>query len=188
VSTPWIVAFVALWIFTLLLATILLGLLRRVMTVLEAAEARVTNALTAPRTEGAAPGTRIPAFEATMDGGRAVESTALLREGAVLVFMEAGCEPCKQLAAELEGVGERIDGVPLYVVVEGAPAAAELALPPSLSVLYQREGAVSRAFETRATPQAFAVDATATVVERMIPGTRKHLRELASRCKQASAS
>jgi hypothetical protein len=164
-----------------------LGLLRRVTTVLEAAEAAVAGALDVPRAEGAAPGTRIPPFEVTTDGGRSVESTELLREGGVLVLMEAGCEPCRQLARELDGVGERIDGVPLHVVVEDTPAGRELPLPPGLSVLYQRDGAVSQAFGSRATPLAFALDPTGTVLERTIPGTRRHLRELAARCREAAS-
>ena len=187
-STPWIVAFVVLWAFSLLTATILLGLLRRVTTVLESAEAAVANALTGPGAGGAPPGTRIPTFEATADGGRTVSSAELLEDGAVFVFMETGCEPCKELAGRLRNTGERLDGVPFYIVLEDTPAAREFPLPPGVPVLYQRGGAVSRAFDSHATPQAFAVDATATVIERTIPGTTDHLRDLARRCREAVAS
>lgn len=187
-STPWIVAFGALWVVTLLLAAVVLGLLRRVGTVLESAEVAAASAIAGggPGVFGAAPGTRLPAFEATTEEGRLVDSAELLREGGVFVFMERGCEPCKQLAGKLDGVGARIDGVPLYVVVGDGQAGRELSLPPSLTVLYQHDGAVSGAFESRATPQAFAVDSTATVVERIVPGTKEHLGQLAARCKQAA--
>lgn len=179
---PWIAAFVALWVVTLLTAVVVLGLLRRVNTVLDSAEKRLAAAMT-PGVGGAAPGTTIGPFEAALDG--ATISSDELFPG-VFVFMSPGCEPCKGLAGELGKIGDRVDDVPVYVVLEDTPDARELPLPANVRVLYQRERAVSAAFDTNATPQAFAVDRAATVIERAVPGNAEHVRELAARCEQPS--
>jgi thiol-disulfide isomerase/thioredoxin len=180
VSGPWIAGFVALWVVTLLTATLVLGLLRRVNMVLDSAEKRLVDSMAGAGFGGAAPGTTIAPFEAALNG--ATVSSDELVPG-VFVFMSTACEPCKALAKELGKVGERVDDVPVYAVFEDTPDAREYPLPPNVRVLYQRERAVSTAFDTTSTPQAFAVDATATVVEQMIPGTAKHVRELAARCR-----
>ena len=179
-SGPWIAGFVALWVVTLLLATLVIGLLRRVNNVLETAERRVASAPGVPGIGGAAPGTAIGAFEADLDGAT-VSSQDLFP--AVFLFLATGCAPCLELAPQLGSLGREVDGVPLYVVLEDTPEGREFPVPPEVPVVYQRERAVSDAFETHATPQAFAVDATGTVVEQTVPGTTKQLRELAARSK-----
>jgi len=185
VSGPWIAGFVALWVVTLLTATLVLGLLRRVNTVLDAAEKRLADSMAGTGFGGAPPGTTIGPFEAALNGAT-VSSNELFP--AILVFMSSDCEPCQALAGELGKVGERVEDVPVYAVFDDTPAAREFPLPTNVRVLYQRERAVSEAFETTATPQAFAIDATATVVERTIPGTAKHVRELAAQCRNATAA
>ena len=184
-TAAWIAAFAALWIVVVLTVAVVLGLLRRVNTVLDAAEKRLAESMVGPGAGGAPPGTTITPFEAALNG--ATVSSQQLFPG-VFVFMSTGCEPCKRLARELGKIGERVDNVPIYVVFEDTPLAREFPLPANVRVLYQRQGVVSAAFDSTATPQAFAVDEAAVVVERTIPGTAKDVRELSARCKRASST
>jgi thiol-disulfide isomerase/thioredoxin len=182
-TAPWIVGFVALWGVTLLTATIVLGLLRRVSTVLEAAERRLADSTVGPGAGGAAPGTRIEHFEARLDGA-SVSSDELFP--GVFVFMSTGCEPCRGLAKSLAKVGERVGRIPVYVVFEDTPAVRDFPIPPNVRVLYQQRRVVSDAFDTIATPQAFAVSEEATIVERRIPGSADDIRELARLCDESN--
>jgi hypothetical protein len=179
-SGPWIAGFVALWIATILLGTLVIGLLRRVNNVLETAERRVASASGGPGIGGAAPGTTIGAFEADL-GGITVSSHDLFP--GVFLFLSTPCALCLELAPQLGSFGREVDDVPVYVVLEDTPEGREFPVPPEVPVLYQRKRAVSDAFETHATPQAFAVDAKGTVVEQAVPSTTTKLRELAARSK-----
>jgi hypothetical protein len=179
-SGPWIAGFVALWVVTLLLGTLVIGLLRRVNNVLETAERRVASIPGELGIGGARPGTAIGPFEAELDG--VTVSSHDLFPG-VFILLSTGCAPCVELAPQLGSLGREVDGVGVYVVLEDTPEGRDFPLPPEVPVLWQHERAVSNAFETHATPQAFAVDPTGTVVEQAVPSTPKQLRELAVRSK-----
>lgn len=182
-SAPWIVAFLSLSGIVLLLAVTLLGLLRRVTGVLERTEARLAEA-PAQLGGGAAPGTKIPAFEVLSAEGKPVSSSELFSRPAVALFLSAGCQPCRKLVAELTAGDASLSGVPLLAFIEDTAAAREFPLAPELSVFYQRQQAAAAAFQSTATPQAFAVDAGEIVYERTVPGSRRHLLELATRLRQ----
>lgn len=176
-TTPWIVAFVALWVLTLLLAVVVTGLLRRVTAVLERAEARVAGTAAPPDRGGLEPGSHVPPFVVRDDAGAPVPSEDLLASGGVVLFMDADCDPCQRLAEELAQVGDTLDGLPLVVVLR--EPAADLTLPPGVPTLYQPNREASTAFRNIASPQAFAVDAAGVVRERAIASRLEDLRRLA---------
>lgn len=177
-STPWAVAFVALWAVVILLAVVVLGLLRRIGAVLERTEATITAA--ARSVGGARPVTKIGSFEVRNVDRAIVSSSELFSTGSVVLFMSAGCEPCRKLASELTGVTDTIDGVPLYVLIEDSRVAREFPLPPRATVLYQVDSAASRAFANLVTPQAFAVDVGGEVIDVAVPASAQDIRRLAS--------
>lgn len=174
--TPaWIAAVSALWVLVLLLTFLVLGTLRRVAAVLEQvvpAEAPVL---------GAAPTTVVSPFEVYDELGALVTWEEVLVEPAtILLFIEPGCLPCLRLLEQLDGVGERLEGVPFHMVTSDSPEARELPVPQELTVLYQRDGDVTRAFSNRATPQAYAVGNDRVVLDRRLPAEVSDLREMAS--------
>lgn len=141
-TVPWIVAFLVLAAVVLLLAVSVLGLLRRVTGVLEQAEARLSAS---PAGLGGAPrGTAIPQFEVRDASGVAVSSADLFVTPSVALFMSAGCQPCRALAAEMTEVGETVEGVPLHVVLEDSAAAREFPLPRGVRAFYQVDQVASR--------------------------------------------
>ncbi len=175
-TAPWIAAFFALWALVLVEGMALLGLLRRVTSVLERTEAAV---LAPTEVGGAAPGTKIPPFEVQGRSGERVHSKVLLSSPAVVLFVGAGCAPCHQLVLQLEGVAEFGDGARLIVISDDSPERPTLPTPPGPVRVFQRDRAASDAFQNAATPQAFAVDGDAVVRDTLVPGSLQDLRRLA---------
>ncbi len=177
-SGPWIGAFAALWVVVLTSVVVELGFLRRATLVLERVEARLASR---PTHLGAAPGDKVGNFVARRRDGTPVSSTDLLRSPAMYLFMEPGCEPCANLAAELEREGASTDGLPLYIVMEDSPIGRAINLPSTIEVLYQAEGAVSAAFTNLATPQAYVVGVGGVVQDSVVPGSVESIQNLAKR-------
>lgn len=119
-SAPWIAAFAALSTLVGLIVVVLLGFLRRASAVLEEAEARLSAFTTHATLGGAAPGTQVPEFTLEDAYGGSVSSAELLSSGAVVLFMESGCGPCRSLAASLSSRAYEAE-VPLYVILDDSP-------------------------------------------------------------------
>jgi AhpC/TSA family len=176
VSAPWVAAFAALWLVTLLNTALLLGGLRRIANVLERAEARL------PGEEpifGKAVGSAVDPFHLVDESGGDVPWGDFVRGPTILLFMSTGCVACTDLAERLHDVDEQVDGVPLVVVMDDSREARRELLPPALKVLYQRDGAATRALDNRATPQAYVLDPSGVVLSRRVPATLDDLRDLA---------
>ena len=175
-SAAWIAAFGLLWAVVGVMAVTILGVLRRVANVLEAAEAR----LAAHQGDlGASVRSIIPPFELFDGEGRAIPSEELVREPTVLLFMDSHCQACGQVAEQLTGIGASIDGIPFAVIMDDSPEGHEFPFPPGLRVLYQRDDAISHAFQNRATPQAYAIDEGGFVLARRVPESLVDLRFMA---------
>lgn len=178
-SWPWIIAVVALWLAVLLLALVVLGLLRRVSTFMEAAESRLRGVSVPPGFGGLEPGNVILPFTVIDGDGQVVPSSELLDSSVLLLFMEAGCEPCDDLAFALNGVGQRVASVPFYIVIDADSPEPPLRLPESARVLYQSQKSASRAFQNIASPQLFAVRHH-VIIGKTIPETLEDVTRLAS--------
>jgi len=179
VSGPWIAAFVALWLLVLVLAFLHLGLLRRILPVLEAAERHGHGGL--PGLGGLPAGTPLPDFELETEAGDPVHVRDLRDRQAVWLLASPGCAPCEALAAELREAGEAALGVPLVTISDVSDTGRTLGLPPGVTTLFQREGAAAEALRTDATPHALAVDTRGVVVATTTPNTLDDLRALARR-------
>ena len=175
-SAPWVAAFAALWLVTLLNTALVLGGLRRIANVLERAEARLPAE---EPTFGKAVGSAVDPFHLVDESGADVPWNGFVREPTILLFMSTGCVACTDLAGRLRDVDEQVDGVPLVVVMDDSPEARRELLPAGLRVLYQRDGAATRALENRATPQAYVLDPSGVVLSRGVPTALDDLHDLA---------
>jgi thiol-disulfide isomerase/thioredoxin len=178
VSAPWVAAFIALWIVVLLMAGVVLGVLRRMTTVLVQVERGAASGAGAAAIGGIPVDSHANAFRAALEIGDDVASNDLVREPMILLFMGGYCGPCEEIAPELADVGDTIEGLPFVVVLneeEGRPPW----LPLSVPVVYQRGGEVARAFENIATPQAYVVEPNLLVRAKRLVGSVGDLRELA---------
>jgi hypothetical protein len=173
---PWLAAFIILWVLVLLLAALVLGVLRRVLPLLdhlEQAQSRTAGEFGLPV------GSALPAFEARDREGDAVTADGIPRPGVVL-FLDPECRPCQKLATELRSDGPNLDSVPLVLVAPDTDAGRDL-VPPNSPVLLQSGHAISRAFQTSITPHAFLVDADGRLSDQAIPESIADLNLLAAK-------
>jgi len=173
---PWILAFAVQWVFLLAVGLALLGVVRRLSEFLESAEARTRGSLIPSDFGGVQPGDLVADFELFTLDGSLVTSRQLLAEPIVLLFMEAGCEPCDDLA-RLMMVDDQWTDWPIVLVLDDVSIVAALEIPGSVRVLVQRERFVSQAFKNIAAPQAFAMRGH-FVVGKEIPKTVADLKRL----------
>jgi hypothetical protein len=178
-TAPWIAAFASLWLFVVLLGLGVVGVMRRIAGVLERAEHLLSTGF-----EGASLLTAIPPFDVVDDAGRRVASEELIRGTTIVVFMDAGCRPCRALATELDG--SKIDRLPLIVIAGDEGLGEAFGLPPDVPVFRQRAGEVSKLFRSVVTPHAFVIDEARVVLDRGIPQSVADLERMAER-QQAGA-
>jgi AhpC/TSA family len=178
-SGVWMVAFFGLSCLVLVEAALVLGLLRRTAPILERSEAVLRSA---PGSGGLLPGSQVPSFELdSVDDGK-LTAMDLSGRPYVLLFVSSGCAPCRRLAEELRASRDGpTPGVEVVVVFNGAGSGTEAEDWPGVTLAYQSDGEVARAFGTTATPHAFAISRSETVVATGHPNTLERLRELADR-------
>jgi hypothetical protein len=161
VTGPWIAAFAALWICVLVVGLLALGLMRRVIGVLEAAESRGIPEM--ELSSGLQPGTRLPAVELWDEDRRTVGLTDLAGQRFVLLLLTHGCEPCRELARSLERFELLRRDVPVVVITDESEEA--FAIPSWVRILYQRDSDAFEALDVNSYPFAFAIDRDLTVIE-----------------------
>lgn len=185
-STPWVVAFGALCLLVLLMLIVVIGVVRRAIAVLDALASGPTNLAFSPEYGGLEPGTPVPAFVAYDRDGREVSSDDLEGSPHVLAFLSAACPPCAQLTNELHRVQDAGE-LELVVVMEDSDTARAIPFPDGVTVLHQRDRAVSQAFKNQATPQGFAIG-SGVVTAVAIPNSVSILRQLLDRAREEVVS
>jgi hypothetical protein len=171
-TTPWAVAFVVLVIVVFALAVVTLGLLRRVIPLLEqtgGAGASASFEL------GALPLlARVADLHLVRSGGGQVAFPAGIAETTIVLLVEAGCAPCATLAGVLRRDRRLSDGLPITVICDReAPAAFRL--PEWITVLIGERSEITAAFGTSATPYGFVLGAGGIVLERGVVNDRSDL-------------
>jgi hypothetical protein len=179
-TAPWILVLCFLSTCVLLIALVVLGALRRINAVLEQAEARLRDlpAAPSPGPGGLELGATLPSFQADRLGDALVTDEELRGNPATILFLSASCPPCAALARDLRRHPSRDESV--YVVVTEPNDAEELRLTEAQQVLIQREGQLSEAFKTTATPHAFVFNGAGVLVAAGTPNSGAALRRLAA--------
>ena len=185
-SWPWVVAFVLLWLTLLVVAVVLLGLLRRIVPVLERAEQRIGQG--GPLDLGLSPGSTVGSFPVSRVDGEPATFPELLDTTSIALLLEASCEPCRHLLAGLPESDDATVEIPLKVLLEDTAEARELVDGVPVDVLYVRDRAAARAFQTSATPHAFTVEPGGLVLEKRVPSGVGDLRAMADVQRPAFAS
>jgi thiol-disulfide isomerase/thioredoxin len=179
-SELWIAALLSLWLIVALLAFLVLGLLRRIAPILERAEAALSPPTAPP---GLPVGSSTPPFELMTADGRSLPSANLLGRPFVLLFVSSGCAPCRLLAERVREVGLDLLAE-LIVVADETEVGADVGDWPSATLAYQRDHEVSHAFATSATPHAFAINRSGTIVAAGFPNTLDRLQTLAGQAQE----
>jgi hypothetical protein len=182
-SVPWVVAFVSLWVLVILTAVVVVGVLRRISGVLEQAEARLRSSDSGFALGGIPVASRVPEFRVfqgngSNGGSHEVMWADLIDAPTILLFMDQDCEPCRQVANEVDAAIDELKGV-RFLVVLNEEAGRPQWLPTRVPVVYERRQEVSQAFENTATPQAYLLDPSRLVLAKRVIGSLSDLRELA---------
>jgi hypothetical protein len=165
------VAFLGLSALVGLIGFLILGLMRRVVLLLEALEDRAGSQI-----HGGLPsGSRVPAFEVLDGDGSLISSAELLHEPVVVLLVSSSCSPCLDLAAELRGLRSPLP-IPLIVIRDGHDQPNGF---DGLGHQVLRDVSAFRAFANSATPFGYAVDADGTVAASGVTSTSEALLELA---------
>lgn len=182
-TTPWILAFVALAAFVALVGMLVLGLVRRITPLLEESQELIASASRRLTIGGLPPGSTVPWFTTEEVGGGALTREELRGDSSVVLFLDEGCKPCELLVADLQS-GNAPDIDARLVVVSSAREAAErLARSNDVIVVADDERSVARAFENVVSPQAFVVDEHVMVLKSATPNTWDELRQLVASTK-----
>lgn len=176
-SWPWVAAYFAIWAAVIVLTLVVLGILRRISAVLEEAEhvIRSNRELDA----GVPPGAPVGSFVARNANGDIVTDADLRGRPSVVAFLEAGCEPCKVVASELSRLDRPPTSVPVIIVTDDTVESRSMTVGAYVTVLYDQDGSVSRAFRNAVYPFGFALDEAGVVVEKAIATSVEAIHRLA---------
>lgn len=177
-TTPWMVIVSVLCGYSLLLGVLVLGLFRRVVSVLDRTEARLRGPVHV-QPPGLAPGSVVPPFEGYDAAGERFDHQKLLGRRSLVVFLSPDCRPCHALAAEFAAAGDALAGDILAVVSDSAEG-REFAAQLSVQVVFQPDHEIAHAFGTDATPHVFAIDERGVVVTSGTANDAEGLRDLAA--------
>ncbi len=182
-TAPWIAAFAVLSLTVLLMLIVLIGVVRRVLGILDEDPAASSNiyarSLHISNTYGGLlPGTQVPLFVATTAAGETLTSSELFGQPLLCLFTADNCPPCTTLLAELAAPAGTLE-VPLLVFADDPRASKWQSLPAGIKVLEQVDQSASKSFQSTAFPQAFALDERGVVRAVAIPNSFVDLRTLA---------
>jgi hypothetical protein len=170
-TTPWAISFVALAFVVFALAVVILGVLRRVIPLLEQTGGGSSSSFEL----GALPLlARVPDLHLADSSGGHVDFPVSLAETTIVLLVEASCAPCATLAGVLRRERHLADGLPITVISD-REAPAVFGLPEWITVLTGERSAITAAFGTSATPYGFVLGAGGIVLERGVVNDRPDL-------------
>lgn len=171
-----LVMVVILWVFALMLGIVVLGILRRVIPLLEGGPA---PAFGSARDPGALrEGENAPRVRARNERGEAFEEELVIARS-VLVFSDAQCAPCKALADDIRRQNGLDLGVGLsFVIDDRGEGRYDLGNNP-IRIVYQRNNEVGRLFGSTIRPYAFAISGDGVITGQGVPNSVHQLDGLA---------
>jgi peroxiredoxin len=168
---------VVLWFVVLFLAFLLLGALRALGLVTWRLDQLEMTRPSRIGRDGLKPGRRAPDFTlpSVVDGDISLHDFA--GHKVLLVFTQAGCGPCHNIAVELNRLHERGEHQVL-VINNGDAESARVWVAETQArfpVLVQEQFSISKRYEAFATPFAFLIDERGIVRSRGVVGSRQNL-------------
>jgi hypothetical protein len=161
-SAPWITVILALWLVVVILAVIQIGILRKILPVLDHTAAPPDMPFAPPT------GALLPAFEASLADGSTITTAQMIGRPFILLFASQSCAPCQRLLLRLEGYNSSAEDAAVYLVmVDGVHA--DMSIPACVTPLLENGGNVSRALGVSTTPLAIAVDHRGAIAQSLVP-------------------
>lgn len=183
----WIVAFAALWALVVIVGLIVLGMLRRLLPLIERAEAALSAA--AEISHGGLPdGATVPPFTATEVGGSTFTEADLEGGRTIALFVSPSCRACEGLVADLKEGHVPDLGVALVAVSDDRDQAGEFKRSRSIRVLVQDGRSLADIFASNVTPHAFVIGEERRIEASGIPSDWGSLRRLAGGAEKGGSS
>jgi len=179
-SGPWIVVVIALWLTVIVLAAFVVGLGKRALPLLErlsdhVADGQVSGAQSVSASS-LQPGAQTPELP---DFYRGQTGPSPVFQHRLVLFVEAGCEPCAVLVADLRRRRIHQGNVELVAVVDDAQFAQKF--PDQWSVIIDDSHRVTVDWQVRGTPSAVLTTASGQLIRTYVPNSRKDLETLLAR-------
>jgi hypothetical protein len=168
---PWIAAWVATVCLSIVTAALLLGLLRRLTSLLQSVEGQLRSGAALG---GVPVGMKVPTFDMQDGSGSIRRSSDVLVGPAVLLFVSHDCSPCVELLRDLEGHAEGPGRAQLLVIGQRDAHLTRTSLPRDA---FADVNAFAR-LNVVVTPFAMAIDSAGVVAARTVPNTLESLRQL----------
>lgn len=186
-SGLWTGAFVGVCGIVVILGLIVLGTLRRLLPVLERAEASLASVGARISPGGLPSGSTVPAFSVEEIGGSLFSEGDLEGSKSVVLFLSSSCVACAQFVDDLE-LGRVPDLGVRLVVVSDRSQAGRFEQLTGVIVLVQEGRSLASVFETEATPHAFVVDEQRRILASGTPNDWERLRRLLAEAEKGGAS
>lgn len=177
-TAPWIAAFIALWLFVVLLALLVLGTLRRLAPLIEEAGTALSWAAKSGRGGGIPVGREVPSFTVATLEGDVLSDRDLSRTPSILLFIGHSCRACERLVTDLEAGSTPDLGAQLVVATEDSQFARSIPPRPDIAVVADGSRTLARVFENDRTPQAFVIGEDGRVIQSGSPNDWDGLRNL----------
>ena len=179
-TTPWLVSYIVLWAIVLGLAFLLLGTLRSLGLLQWKFDELVATRPVRKGREGLDPGNKAPDFTlpSTMDSEISLSDHA--GREVLLVFTQAGCRPCHEIAPELNRLQEA-GKFQVLVVNHGEHNETQAwadDIEACFPIVTQNEWETSKGYQVFATPYAFLIDEEGTIAAKGMASTPQYLRYL----------
>lgn len=182
-DTFFVISNILLWLALAFVAFLLLGALRslsllswRIVQLEATTPSRIGR-------NGLQPGKRAPNFTLPSVAGGELSLGDFAGQSVLLVFVQAGCRPCHEIAPELNRIVVRNPELQVLVINNAdLEQAREYAreVNAQFPVLVQERWSASKRYEVFATPFAFLIDEQRLVTAKGIVSSKEHLRYLFS--------
>jgi thiol-disulfide isomerase/thioredoxin len=170
-SGPWLGAFMTLAVLVILMGVVVLGLLRRMGSVLERTETLLMEGGSGLPLEGLPAGTELPFFEAKTTQGERITDSDFIGMPSLFLFVDEDCHPCKELLAELSLVEQLPPTVRVVVAIDSKGERPAHRLPEGVLLVDGTDQGLAQTFRSSIRPNAVGVDPSGTVIGHTIPNS-----------------
>ena len=173
----WLISYVLLWGLVLLLGFLLLGALRALAVLRWRLDQLIATTPRRLGRDGLRVGSKAPDFTLTRPDGTEVGLHDFAGQPVLLTFLQAACQPCRDVVPELNRVHQK-GKVKVIAVNSGeADAVGRWAAETGarFPVLAQNQRDLSRQYQVVASPFAFLINEQGVIRAKGIISNRQHL-------------
>ncbi len=173
----WLISYVALWGLVLVLGFLLLGALRALAVLRWRLDQLIATTPRRLGRDGLRVGSKAPDFTLARPDGTEVHLHDFAGQPVLLTFLQAACQPCRDVVPELNRIHERGKVKVLAVNAGEAEAVGRWAaeVGARFPVLVQSRRDLSRQYQVVASPFGFLINEQGVIRAKGLISNRQHL-------------